>query len=458
MAKIMLVEDDNNLREIYEARLLAEGYEIVAAKDGEEALALAVKERPDLIISDVMMPKISGFDMLDILRSTAETKDTKVIMMTALSQAEDKTRADKLGADRYLVKSQVTLEDVAKVARDVLAGDSGTPGAPGSAPVEATATQAPDPAPTEASVLEAPTAPAGDAVITPTSVSDPSAAPVTDDASTPVSSPVQPTMPVAEEESTAPEPVPSPTEPTEPDPEPVPAPDAISEPNINAPVTETASSDAQPTEDQGTPTDSGGIDTDLTQTTAQEEQAIENQINEIFAEPVTEEPGMLTTPAPGEAVEPAPPSMSPQSEAAEPAPVTTEQTVRSIEVAEAPSDTDDPVPENSFATPESVEPAPEVVAPISSEPPVETAQPAPAEEPLAAPTGGNRVIQPINDMSKGPNINDLLQKESENTPVPPAPATSVVSPGGQTVVPVTTDAPADTKQPGNVISPNDIAL
>lgn len=123
MTKIMLVEDDNNLREIYEARLLAEGYEIVSAKDGEEALAMAVKEKPDLIISDIMMPKISGFDMLDILRSTPETKNTKVIMMTALSQAEDKNRADKLGADRYLVKSQVTLEDVAKVAREVLGGE-----------------------------------------------------------------------------------------------------------------------------------------------------------------------------------------------------------------------------------------------------------------------------------------------------------------------------------------------
>ncbi len=131
MTKIMLVEDDNNLREIYEARLLAEGYEIVSAKDGEEALAMAVKEKPDLIISDVMMPKISGFDMLDILRSTPETKNTKVIMMTALSQSEDKARADKLGADRYLVKSQVTLEDVAKVAREVLSGEEGTP-TPGS--------------------------------------------------------------------------------------------------------------------------------------------------------------------------------------------------------------------------------------------------------------------------------------------------------------------------------------
>lgn len=120
----MLVEDDNNLREIYGARLLAEGFEIVSAKDGEEALAMAVKERPDLIISDIMMPKISGFDMLDILRSTPETKNTKVIMMTALSQSEDKERADKLGADRYLVKSQVTLEDVAKAAKEVLAGDA----------------------------------------------------------------------------------------------------------------------------------------------------------------------------------------------------------------------------------------------------------------------------------------------------------------------------------------------
>jgi CheY-like chemotaxis protein len=121
--KIMLVEDDNNLRAIYGDRLLAEGYEIVAARDGEEALAMAVKEKPNLIISDVMMPKISGFDMLDILRTTPETKDVKVIMMTALSQAEDKLRADKLGADKYLVKSQVTLEDVARVVHEVL-GDT----------------------------------------------------------------------------------------------------------------------------------------------------------------------------------------------------------------------------------------------------------------------------------------------------------------------------------------------
>ena len=75
MTKILLVEDDKSLREIYGVRLLAEGYDIVSAGDGEEALAMAIKERPRLILSDVMMPKISGFDMLDILRSTTETKD-----------------------------------------------------------------------------------------------------------------------------------------------------------------------------------------------------------------------------------------------------------------------------------------------------------------------------------------------------------------------------------------------
>jgi CheY-like chemotaxis protein len=120
MAKILLVEDDNNLREIYEARLQAEGYTIVSAHDGEEALVVAKNEKPDLIISDVMMPKISGFEMLDILRNTDGLKEVKVVMLTALGQNDDQQRANKLGADRYLVKSQVTLEDIVKVAQELL--------------------------------------------------------------------------------------------------------------------------------------------------------------------------------------------------------------------------------------------------------------------------------------------------------------------------------------------------
>lgn len=130
MTKILLVEDDTSLREIYGVRLLAEGYDIVTADNGEIALAMAIKERPALIITDVMMPKISGFDMLDILRSTTETKDIKVIMMTALGSEENKDRGERLGADRYLVKSQVGIEDVVHTVHDLLQDQPSPTGMP----------------------------------------------------------------------------------------------------------------------------------------------------------------------------------------------------------------------------------------------------------------------------------------------------------------------------------------
>lgn len=136
----MIVEDDASLREIYSIRITAEGYEVVSAGDGEEALAVAVREKPDLILSDVMMPKISGFDMLDILRSTPETANIKVIMMTALSADDQRERGERLGADRYLVKSQVGIEDVVNTIHEVM-GDKEV-SAPAPAPVAV-----PDPAP-----------------------------------------------------------------------------------------------------------------------------------------------------------------------------------------------------------------------------------------------------------------------------------------------------------------------
>ena len=152
MTKILLVEDDKSLREIYGVRLLAEGYDIVSAGDGEEALAMAIKERPQLILSDVMMPKISGFDMLDILRSTTETKDVKVIIMTALSSEDQRKRGEQLGADKYLVKSQVGIEDVVRTVHETL-GDLpgvGTNPVPVSQPAHAYDPVAPTPQPASA--------------------------------------------------------------------------------------------------------------------------------------------------------------------------------------------------------------------------------------------------------------------------------------------------------------------
>jgi DNA-binding response OmpR family regulator len=110
--KILLVEDDDGLANVYQQRLEAEGFTVQRVPNGEDALATALEFKPDLILLDVMMPKVSGFDVLDILRNTPETTNIKVIMLTALSQDTDKEKAEKLGADDYLVKSQVVIADV----------------------------------------------------------------------------------------------------------------------------------------------------------------------------------------------------------------------------------------------------------------------------------------------------------------------------------------------------------
>jgi len=121
MTKILIVEDDIALSEIYQARFIAENFNVSMAVDGEEALAKAVTEKPNLIVLDIMMPKISGFDILDILRETPETKNTKVVILSALSQSSDIERGKKLGADAYLIKSQTTLTDIVEKAKELLA-------------------------------------------------------------------------------------------------------------------------------------------------------------------------------------------------------------------------------------------------------------------------------------------------------------------------------------------------
>ena len=110
--KILLVEDDIALAAVYKSRLELEGFDIREVNNGEEALTAALDYKPDLILLDAMMPKISGFDVLDILRNTPETAQIRIIMLTALSQPKDKERAEALGVDDYLVKSQVVIGDV----------------------------------------------------------------------------------------------------------------------------------------------------------------------------------------------------------------------------------------------------------------------------------------------------------------------------------------------------------
>lgn len=110
--RILFVEDDDALAGVYLVRLQAEGFDVKRVSNGEEALAAALSYQPDLVLLDIMMPKVSGFDVLDILRNTPETANLRIIMLTALSQDADRKRAQDLGVDDYLVKSQVVITDV----------------------------------------------------------------------------------------------------------------------------------------------------------------------------------------------------------------------------------------------------------------------------------------------------------------------------------------------------------
>ncbi len=104
MAKILYVDDDALLRRIVTDRLSVRGYEMCVAVDGEEGLAVARQEKPDVIISDVVMPKMDGFELCRRLREDPELSKVPIILLTSRSQSADKIRGLDLGADDYLTK------------------------------------------------------------------------------------------------------------------------------------------------------------------------------------------------------------------------------------------------------------------------------------------------------------------------------------------------------------------
>jgi DNA-binding response OmpR family regulator len=120
LPRILLVEDDTTLASLYKMRLEAEGFEVKHCDNGEAALQVAKEYNPHLILLDIMMPRLNGFDVLDILRSTPETKLAKVIVLTAMSQPGDRKKAMDLGANDYMVKSQVEAADVMRAIRTQL--------------------------------------------------------------------------------------------------------------------------------------------------------------------------------------------------------------------------------------------------------------------------------------------------------------------------------------------------
>ena len=104
MTKILIVDDEKDIVETLSFMLQAKGYEIISAYDGEEGLKLAKKEKPDLIILDVMMPKINGYKICRLLKYDAKYKNIPIIMVTARSQDNDKLIGEETGANEYITK------------------------------------------------------------------------------------------------------------------------------------------------------------------------------------------------------------------------------------------------------------------------------------------------------------------------------------------------------------------
>lgn len=112
MKKIIFIEDEAALQKTLGDVLAQEGFEVVPALDGETGLRLAVEQKPDLILLDLVLPKASGFEVLQTLKAKEETKDIPVIVLTNLEEMQDVQKVLELGATTYLVKSNYRLEDV----------------------------------------------------------------------------------------------------------------------------------------------------------------------------------------------------------------------------------------------------------------------------------------------------------------------------------------------------------
>lgn len=120
MKRILFIEDESTLQKTFGEILKQEGYEMVSALDGEIGLRLAKTKKPDLILLDLILPKVHGFEVLKKLKEDIETKDIPVIVLTNLEGIGDVEKAIELGATTYLVKASYSLEEIIEKIKKAL--------------------------------------------------------------------------------------------------------------------------------------------------------------------------------------------------------------------------------------------------------------------------------------------------------------------------------------------------
>jgi DNA-binding response OmpR family regulator len=120
MAKILFIEDESALQKAFGDILSSAGYELKSALDGEAGLRMAESEKPDLILLDLTLPKLNGFEVLEKLKNNPKTKKIPVIILTNLESMEGVDKAIELGAMTYLVKAQYKLEEIIEKVKSAI--------------------------------------------------------------------------------------------------------------------------------------------------------------------------------------------------------------------------------------------------------------------------------------------------------------------------------------------------
>lgn len=120
MSKLLLIEDDPFIREMYISKMEQEGYEVLVSEDGESAFKTIKSEKPDLILLDIVLPKMDGFTLLRKIKEDKDVKDLPVIILSNLGHKNDIKKGLSLGADEYIVKSHYTPSEVLEKIKKVL--------------------------------------------------------------------------------------------------------------------------------------------------------------------------------------------------------------------------------------------------------------------------------------------------------------------------------------------------
>ncbi|MGD8744245.1 MAG: response regulator [Candidatus Woesebacteria bacterium] len=118
--KLLLIEDDVMLVNMYKAKFVNEGYEIESATDGKNGLALVPQVNPDLVILDLMLPRLSGIEVLEELKKDEKLKNIPVVVLTNLSEEKETQKALELGADGYLVKADLTPSQLVEKIKEYI--------------------------------------------------------------------------------------------------------------------------------------------------------------------------------------------------------------------------------------------------------------------------------------------------------------------------------------------------